>query len=367
MNTLAATSIRRIVIVLFAALGAAAAAAHAQAPPEAIEYYATDALGSVRVVFTPTGQVLGRSDYLPFGETLNQSGTLPRQRFTGQERDGEAGLDYFNARDLQARTGRMNAPDPVFGDAMTTPQRWNRYSYVMNNPLRFTDPTGKEVQVENLGDLDPWRDWDDMSGYLYNWQASPFSLQMRDLSAQGYSFAEGGGGQVFAYRKEDFASLIPGVVKDEIAAAVARSNAPTCGGPGFIGPCQSNADTTGENHEEGGIWLRTDSGLVFAFAAWPGERCPNAQNKCDIAVGNSQNQLAKDIMAPTLGPDNIVGSYHVHPGDPRWNQEPSSSGDLNNIDYRLNLVIGAGNHTVYLYLKDLSFGFQMNLGTFLRR
>jgi RHS repeat-associated protein len=86
--------------------------------------------------------VLGRSDYLPFGETLNQSGTLPRQRFTGQERDGEAGLDYFNARNLQARTGRMNAPDPLFGNAMTNPQRWNRYAYVTNSPLTLTDPSG---------------------------------------------------------------------------------------------------------------------------------------------------------------------------------------------------------------------------------
>jgi RHS repeat-associated protein len=98
----------------------------------------------VRVVFTPTGEVLGRSDYLPFGETLNQSGTLPRQRFTGQERDGEAGMDYVNARNLQTRTGRMNAPDPVFDDALTSPQRWNRYAYVRNNPLRMVDPSGKD-------------------------------------------------------------------------------------------------------------------------------------------------------------------------------------------------------------------------------
>jgi RHS repeat-associated protein len=86
-----------------------------------------------------------RQNYLPFGETLNQSGALPRQRFTGQERDGEAGLDYFNARDLQTRTGRMNAPDPLFGNAMTSPQRWNRYAYVANNPLRMVDPSGMDM------------------------------------------------------------------------------------------------------------------------------------------------------------------------------------------------------------------------------
>jgi RHS repeat-associated protein len=132
----------RVAAACAGALCAAATSAHAQNPPEAIEYYATDALGSVRVVYNSTGQVLGRSAYLPFGETLDQNGALPRQRFTGQERDGEAGFDYLNARDLQTRTGRMNAPDPLFGNAMTSPQRWNRYSYVGNNPLRMTDPSG---------------------------------------------------------------------------------------------------------------------------------------------------------------------------------------------------------------------------------
>jgi RHS repeat-associated protein len=135
--------LRRLVVmglVLVGLLDAGLAAA--QNPPEAVEYYATDALGSVRVVFTPTGQVVGRSAYLPFGDTLDQSGALPRQRFTGQERDGEAGLDYFNARSLQMRTGRMNRPDPEFGNPLTSPQRWNPYAYVDNNPLGLVDPTG---------------------------------------------------------------------------------------------------------------------------------------------------------------------------------------------------------------------------------
>jgi RHS repeat-associated protein len=136
-------TLRRLVVIVFALAGALdAGLVSAQNPPEAVEYYATDALGSVRVVFTPSGQVIGRSAYLPFGETRDQSGSLPRQRFTGQERDGEAGLDYFNARSLQMRTGRMNQPDSLFGNALTSPQRWNRYAYVDNNPLGMTDPSG---------------------------------------------------------------------------------------------------------------------------------------------------------------------------------------------------------------------------------
>ena len=100
----------------------------------------------MRIVFSASGQVLGRSDYLPFGETLTQSGALPRQRFTGQERDGEAGLDYFLARSLQARTGRMNAPAPLFVGSLTNSEGWNRYVYVLSNPLTLEDPTGLCVQ-----------------------------------------------------------------------------------------------------------------------------------------------------------------------------------------------------------------------------
>ncbi len=79
----------------------AASPTHAQ---EVIEYYGTDALGSIRVVFDASGTVVARTDYLPFGETFEASGNGPAEGFTGQARDGEAGLDYFHARMYQPRT-----------------------------------------------------------------------------------------------------------------------------------------------------------------------------------------------------------------------------------------------------------------------
>ena len=120
----------------------AASPVHAQ---EVIEYYGTDALGSIRVVFDASGTVVARTDYLPFGETFEASGNGPAEGFTGQARDGEAGLDYFHARMYQPRTGRFNAVDPVYA-GLFDPQQWNRYSYARNNPLRFVDPLGLELQ-----------------------------------------------------------------------------------------------------------------------------------------------------------------------------------------------------------------------------
>jgi len=119
----------------------AAPAVHAQS--EVVEYYGTDALGSVRVVFDAAGNRVARTDYVPFGEALNPTGALPSEQFTGQQRDGDAGLDYFGARYFAARLGRFSTMDPVSGHP-ADPQSWNRYAYAHNNPGSFIDPNGMD-------------------------------------------------------------------------------------------------------------------------------------------------------------------------------------------------------------------------------
>jgi RHS repeat-associated protein len=64
--------------------------------------------------------------------------------FTGKERDTESGLDYFGARYYGSSMGRFMSPDPSglqYADP-ANPQTLNLYSYVLNNPLIFTDPSG---------------------------------------------------------------------------------------------------------------------------------------------------------------------------------------------------------------------------------
>ena len=64
--------------------------------------------------------------------------------YTGKERDGETGLDYFGARYMSAAQGRFTSPDdPLVDQDPADPQSWNLYGYVRNNPLRFIDPTGR--------------------------------------------------------------------------------------------------------------------------------------------------------------------------------------------------------------------------------
>jgi RHS repeat-associated protein len=125
-----------LIVILLAALPAVARA------QETIEYYGTDAIGSIRIVFAPNGQVLGRQDYGPFGNQLLAVPQLPAERFGGQTTDDESQQANFHARMLQARTGRFTRPDPISG-GLFEPQAWNRYAYVGNDPERFIDPSGE--------------------------------------------------------------------------------------------------------------------------------------------------------------------------------------------------------------------------------
>ncbi len=121
------------------------------AQTEVVEYYAQDALGSIRIVFNASGAAIARADYEPFGELFAVPGMpgtsgLPATQFTGQERDAEASLDYFGARFLAPRTGRFSQVDPVYA-GLFDPQQWNRYAYARNNPVSFVDPSGALVEA----------------------------------------------------------------------------------------------------------------------------------------------------------------------------------------------------------------------------
>ena len=111
---------------------------------QTVQYYHVDAVGSVRAISNGSGGEVGRHDFLPFGEEGGNTGTDTR-RFTGKERDAETGLDYFGARYYRADLGRFTTVDPVYTwqENLADPQRWNRYAYVRNNPLRYTDPDGR--------------------------------------------------------------------------------------------------------------------------------------------------------------------------------------------------------------------------------
>ena len=138
---------RRVLGLLVAVLTACPLLASAQTATSSIEYYDSDALGDVRVVTDHVGMVVRRHEIMPFGEEWTETpAPNPEVRlFTGKERDYETGLDYFGARYYRADIGRFTTVDPErnIAAALADPQRWNRYAYARNNPLRYIDPDGR--------------------------------------------------------------------------------------------------------------------------------------------------------------------------------------------------------------------------------
>ena len=130
-------------------------------------YVTLDQLGSSRAITDGTGQVQERHDYTAYGEEAGSglstvrttaqkyAGTAGiRKRYTGYERDDESGLDYAQARYYNNAHGRFTSVDPLTASAtIKNPQTFNRYSYALNSPYKFTDPLGL-VSVTS-GVIDP--------------------------------------------------------------------------------------------------------------------------------------------------------------------------------------------------------------------
>ncbi|MGA2717254.1 MAG: RHS repeat-associated core domain-containing protein, partial [Bryobacteraceae bacterium] len=129
-------------------------------------YLTQDHLGSTRMLTDNVGSSsVVRYDYQPFGQEilagydgrLTSMGYLgapddTNPKFTGQDRDVETGLDWFQVRYMSGAAGRFQSSDPGNAGADTSdPQMWNGFAYVGNNPLSFTDPSGQSWWSDLLG------------------------------------------------------------------------------------------------------------------------------------------------------------------------------------------------------------------------
>ena len=120
-------------------------------PTEGTRYFGTDHLGSPRFVFSPTSPTfLATHTYYPFGEEATATTQDTQQmKFTGHERDllntptaTADDTDNMHARQFSLQLGRFMSTDPVRGDPHQ-PQSFNLYGYVLGNPLKYVDPTGR--------------------------------------------------------------------------------------------------------------------------------------------------------------------------------------------------------------------------------
>ncbi len=114
------------------------------------KYFLSDHLGSVSVVLNDQGTILEQQRYLPFGQARVMppyaSVTSTDFTYTGQRDLSGTGVMDYDARFYSPWLGRFLQPDTIIPD-LANPQSLNRFSYVLNNPVKYSDPSGHWWQI----------------------------------------------------------------------------------------------------------------------------------------------------------------------------------------------------------------------------
>ncbi len=136
-----------------------------------VRYLHSDRMGSVDTITDAAGAVLERHGYDAFGKPLTSdwedaggllhSGEYPTatttRGFTAHEHLDAHGLIHMNGRAYDPAMGRFLSVDPYIQNPRNS-QSLNPYSYVLNNPLSATDPTGYQCDpsaADTAGCIDP--------------------------------------------------------------------------------------------------------------------------------------------------------------------------------------------------------------------
>jgi RHS repeat-associated protein len=121
-------------------------------------------LGSTSLVTDATGTMISEMRYKAWGEIRYSSGTTPTQyQYTGQySHEFEFGLYFYNARWLRSvpvtkcrgydpSLSRFAQADTIVPTSTQGTQAWDRYAFVNNNPVRYTDPSGHCIRCWVIG------------------------------------------------------------------------------------------------------------------------------------------------------------------------------------------------------------------------
>jgi RHS repeat-associated protein len=123
-------------------------------------YLHADPTHTMLAVSDAQGNGQGHLWYDPHGSVLTSTlpAALTDRLFTGARFDGTIGLYQMGARWYDPALGRWIQADTIVPNP-TNPQDLNRYTYVRNNPLRYTDPSGHWIFEGGPGDsyfIGPW-------------------------------------------------------------------------------------------------------------------------------------------------------------------------------------------------------------------
>jgi RHS repeat-associated protein len=139
----------------------------------------SDHLGSTSVVMDASGQVVEEGYYMPWGgERGDQGISTTDYGYTGQMKEGD--IYYYGARWYDPVIGRFMQADTIVPADIQGTQAFDRYAYVNNNPLRYTDPSGKRACDDYYGkgcDVIkpplPWYEVDGVYSFSGSWFMGP--------------------------------------------------------------------------------------------------------------------------------------------------------------------------------------------------
>ena len=120
--------------------------------PQGTRHFHLDHLGTPRIVTDASGTTLAYHAYYPYGEEVTSvTDSVVKLQYTGHERDDldkgadwTGDLDYMHARFFSPHAGQILEPRSRWAAMHLAPQSWNRYSYVLGNPMKYIDPYGLE-------------------------------------------------------------------------------------------------------------------------------------------------------------------------------------------------------------------------------
>ena len=113
-------------------------------------YMFTDAQGSITDIFDADGNSVFQAEYDPWGNmTVKRNDIGLIRGYTGHEMLPEFGLINMNGRMYDPQLGRFLSPDNYI-QMPENSQNFNRYSYCLNNPLKYTDPSGELFGIDDF-------------------------------------------------------------------------------------------------------------------------------------------------------------------------------------------------------------------------
>ena len=227
--------------------------------------------------------------------------------------------------------GRMLSPDVVVQQADNT-QSYNRYSYCLNNPLRFVDPTGWVIGDFYWGSKYLGSDGiDDGKVYLLR-DGEDSGLTRSDLR-KAAKFIKENDGNTEAFEQNSVAY--------DTSIEIEGSKFNRQAMYDIVKKDDGTGGTSDCNNREYGGWI--DDGEVFEAEPGP---------VVNPEFGNASIELP--VGYPTFHSHPSGNHWYVSQGERHdfWHEQLPSKDDKDNAGGFVHYVFGRYNNVVYIYNRD---------------